>query len=107
MPLHQAVEESAQRRQVKIPLGGRATQADEVLTDHAGRDRRQLNPLTLAPGQEAFGRRHVRLLRVRVVMLGIEEFVPGEAGGPPCPHDQRRQSLRDGRLDMLAFGNRH
>ena len=44
---HQPVEETASRRQVQVPLGGRAVQADEVLPDHAWRYRRQLHPLPL------------------------------------------------------------
>ena len=43
------------------------------------------------PGQEPPHRRLIRFLRVRIVMLGIEEFIPGEAGRPPCPLDQLRQ----------------
>ena len=91
MPLHQPVEETPERRQMQVSLGRRAARADEVLPDHARRDARQLDPQPLAPAEEPLDRRHVGFLRVRVVVLGIEEFIPGEAGHPPCPFDQRRQ----------------
>ena len=51
---------------------------------------------TPCPSHQARNRRTaelIRPLRVRVVVLGIEEFIPGEAGRPPCPLDQHRQSL--------------
>src|SRR5262249_30940861 len=64
---------------------------DEVLADHARRDRRQLHTVPLAPAQEPPHRPLIRPLRVRIVMLGIEEFLPGEAGCPPGLLDQRRQ----------------
>jgi hypothetical protein len=35
--------------------------------------------------------RPVRRLRVRTVILGKEEILPGEACGTPCPLDQFRQ----------------
>ena len=54
-------------------------------------------PCPFDPGQEPPHRRLIRLLRVRIVMLGIEEFIPGEACRPPCPLDQLRQ-------DRLAAG---
>ncbi len=101
MPLHQPVEEAPQRRQMQVPLGGRAAQADEVLADHARRDCRQLDPLPLRPGQEPLHRRHVGFLRVRVVVLGVEEFIPGEAARWPGPLDQRGQ----GRFDFRGKGS--
>ena len=67
-----------------VTLGGRAAQADEVLADHARRDAGQLHPLPLAPAQEPPHRPLIRPLRVRIVMLGVEEFLPGEAGRPPA-----------------------
>ena len=88
---------------MQVPLGGRAAQADEVLPDHARRDRRQLDPLPLGPGQEAFHRPHVGFLRVRVVVLGIEEFIPGEACRAPCPLDQRGNAASVwGAIDRLS-----
>jgi hypothetical protein len=42
-------------------------------------------------GQEQPHRPHVRLLRVRVVMLGIKEFVSGEPAGVASPLDHRGQ----------------
>ena len=91
MAIHQPVKEAPQRRQVQVSLGGEPPRPDEVLPDHARRDRRQLHPLPLAPAQEPLHRRHVRFLRVRVVVLGIEELIPREACRPPCPLDQLRQ----------------
>ena len=48
-------------------------------------------PSPLAPGQEPPHRRLIRFLRVRIVMLGKEELIPGEAGRTSCPLDQLRQ----------------
>ena len=83
-----------------VTLGWRPAQADEVLADHTRRDRRQLHPLPLGPGQEHLDRPQIGPLRVRVVVLGVEIFLPGEACRPPCPLDQPRQA-------RLAAGRWH
>src|SRR3954465_7417405 len=75
-----------------VTLRWRSAQPDEVLADHARRDTGQLDPLPLAPAQEPPHRPQVRLLRVRVVVLGVEIFLPGEAGRTARPHDQYRQA---------------
>ena len=49
---------------------------------------------TPCPSAQPRNRRTARMigfLRVRVVVLGIEEFIPGEACRPPCPLDQGGQ----------------
>ena len=48
-------------------------------------------PFPLAPAQEPPHRRLIGPLRVRIVVLGEEELLPGEAGRRPCPLDQLRQ----------------
>jgi hypothetical protein len=51
LPLHQPVEETADRRQMQILLRGRPAQVvAKVIPDHARRDRRQLDPLVFDPG---------------------------------------------------------
>ena len=85
-----------------IPLGGGATQADEVLADHPRRDRRKLHALPLAPCQESPHSPLISGVGVRIVMFRVEEFVPGEACSPACPLDQHRQIQADARSDYAV-----
>jgi hypothetical protein len=46
------------------------------------------------PGQKPPHGGLIRPLRVRIMVLGKEEFLPGEACRPPCPLDLHRQRCR-------------
>ena len=81
---------------MQVSLGGRAAEADEILADGPRRNARQLDTFTLDPSHESLNRRHGCFLRMRIVVLGMEEFIPGDAGRP------RAGSTSDGRAADLA-----
>ncbi len=54
VPVHQPIEEASQRRQVQIPLGSRAAQADELLVDHARRIAGNSAPSSLRQARKRF-----------------------------------------------------